>query len=117
MFDGNMTYHHSGRAPVYAPNSFGRESSNWQGQPAEGWESDGEMVRQAYTLRADDDDFGQAGILVREVFDDAQRDRLVETVTGALGGVTGEVLERAIWYWTSIDEGVGSRIAANVRNR
>lgn len=117
MFDGNMTYHHSGHAPVYAPNSFGRESATGQGAPAEGWESDGEMVRQAYTLRADDDDFTQAGVLVREVFDDAARDRLVETVTGALGGVTGEVLERAIWYWTSIDEGVGSRIAANVRNR
>jgi catalase len=54
------------------------------------------MVRAAYTLRAEDDDFGQAGTLVREVFDDAARDRLVETVTGALTGVTGEVLARAI---------------------
>ena len=75
------------------------------------------MVRAAYTLRAEDDDFGQAGTLVREVFDDAARDRLVETVTGALTGVTGEVLARAIWYWTSIDPTVGGRIEAAVNAR
>ena len=73
-------------------------------------------MRAAYTLRSEDVDFGQAGTLVREVFDDAGRDRLVATVTGALGGVTGEVLDRAIWYWKSIDEGVGSRIEANVKS-
>jgi hypothetical protein len=63
--------------------------SDWQGTPAETWEADGDMVRAAYTLRAEDDDFGQAGTLVREVFDDAARDRLVETVTGALSGRHG----------------------------
>ena len=116
MFDGQMAYFHSGTAPVYAPNSFGRPYSDWQGTPAESWEADGDLVRAAYTLRGEDDDFGQAGTLVREVFDDAGRDRLVATVTGALGGVTGEVLDRAIWYWKSIDEGVGSRIEANVKS-
>ena len=54
--------------------------------------------------------------MVREVFDDAQRDRLVDQVSGSLlGGVRGEVLERALQYWTSIDEGVGKRIADKVR--
>ena len=88
MFDGNQAYHHSGTAPVYAPNSLGRESAQeFQGTVPEGWEADGEMVRQAYALHAEDDDFGQAGTLVREVFDDAARDRLVDTVSGALTGV------------------------------
>ena len=73
MFDGQMTYQHSGNAPVYAPNSGGRPWADETGAVADGWEADGEMVRSAYTLRADDDDFGQPGILVREVFDDAQR--------------------------------------------
>ena len=36
------------------------------------WMSDGDMVRQAYTLREDDDDWSQAGALVREVMDDVQ---------------------------------------------
>ncbi len=38
--------------------------------------ADGDMVRTAYTLRPEDDDWGQAGTLVREVLDDAARDRL-----------------------------------------
>ena len=116
MFDGNQACHHSGTAPVYAPNSLGREYSDWQGTTAEGWEADGEMVRQAYALRSDDDDFGQAGTMVREVFDDAARDRLVETLTGGLSGIKRqEVLERAFWYWKSVDEGIGTRVEQAVR--
>jgi catalase len=53
---------------------------------------------------------------VREVFSDAQRDRLVETVAGSLlGGVRSPVLERAVDYWKSIDANVGSRIEECVR--
>lgn len=74
------------------------------------------MVRQAYALHAEDDDFGQAGTLVREVFDDAARDRLVETLTGALGGIVRqEVYERAIWYWKSVDETIGTRVDEAVK--
>src|SRR5690606_19081887 len=115
LFDGNMAYLHSGKAPVYAPNSAGRSWSDETGAVHDGWESDGEMVRSAYTLRADDDDFSQAGILVRQVFDDAQRAGLVDTVAGALNGVTGEVLERAFQYWKSVDPVVGTRIERKVR--
>jgi catalase len=42
------------------------------------------MVRTAYTLRAEDDDWGQARTLVREVMDDAERERLVGNVVGHL---------------------------------
>ena len=88
MFDGQMAYQHSGNAPVYAPNSGGRTWADDTGPVADGWEADGEMVRSAYTLRAEDDDFTQPGILVREVFNDAQRTKLVDQVAGSLlGGV------------------------------
>jgi catalase len=84
---------------------------------ADGWEADGEMVRSAYTLRPDDDDFSQPGTLVREVFSDAERDGLVETVAGALlGGVRSPVLERAFAYWKSVDPDVGRRIEEKVRS-
>ncbi|HZK05465.1 MAG TPA: catalase [Actinomycetaceae bacterium] len=116
MIDGNMAYHHSGGQPVYAPNSKGRPWADEQGATAEGWEADGELVRQAYTLREEDDDFGQAGTLVRKVFDDAARDRLVETLTGQLSGVSPEVFARAIWYWKSVDETIGFRVEAAVRD-
>ena len=54
--------------------------------------------------------------LVRDVFDAAQRERLVDTVSGALlGGVHGEVLDRAFWYWKSIDPETGARLEEKVR--
>src|SRR5690606_37050035 len=116
MFDGQMAYDHSGSQPVYAPNSHGRAWADNTGKMEDGWETDGDMVRSAYTLHADDDDFGQPGALVREVFDDEQRSRLVETVAGSLlGGVRSPVLERAFEYWKSIDLDVGQRIEEKVR--
>src|SRR5690606_42061565 len=94
LFDGNMAYEHSGKQPVYAPNSGGRPWADQTGAVDDGWEADGAFVREACSLRADDDDISPPGILVREVFDDAQRDRLVDTVAGALlGGVRSPVLE------------------------
>ena len=116
MFDGPMAYQHSGDAPVHATNSGGRPWADTTGIAEDGWEADGEMVRAAYTLRAGDDDFGQPGTLVREVFDDAQRDALVEQVAGSLlGGVRSPVLERAFDYWKRIDADVGRRIEEKVR--
>jgi catalase len=116
MFDGQMAYHHSGNESVYAPNSGGRPWADETGRVEDGWEADGEMVRSAYTLRAEDDDFGQPGTLVRDVFDDAQRDALVDQVAGSLlGGVRSPVLERAFEYWKNIDADVGQRIEQKVR--
>src|SRR5690606_32801283 len=74
QFDGPMPFLHSGSAATYAPNSEGRSWSDETGPVHDGWEADGAMVRSAYTLRPDDDDFSQPGALVREVMDDAQRD-------------------------------------------
>jgi catalase len=75
------------------------------------------MVRAAYTLRRDDDDWGQAGTMVHEVLDDAARDRLVANVTGhLLNGVTEPVLQRAFQYWKNVDETLGDRIEKGVRD-
>ncbi|MEM5300007.1 catalase [Burkholderia sp. JPY481] len=116
MFDGHMNFEHSGRAPTYAPNTAGRPWADDTGAAADSWESDGDFVRSAYSLRQDDDDFSQAGHLVREVFDDVQRQRLVETVSGALlGGVRSPVLENAFDYWKKIDADIGRRIEEAVQ--
>src|SRR3546814_10044231 len=88
MMDGPMNYHHTGAAPVYVPNSAGRPWADETGPVDDGWEADGEMVRSAYTMRGNDDDFTQPGILVRDVFDVTQRAGLVDQVAGSLlGGV------------------------------
>jgi catalase len=99
--------------PVYAPNSKGGPTADGKRYPeVEVWKASGEFVRAAYTLRKDDDDWGQAGTLVREVMDDAARDRLVSNVVGALkSGVSEPVLERAFEYWRNIDKEIGDRIA------
>jgi catalase len=116
MFDGQMAYHHSGAAPVYVPNSGDRSWADTTGPVAESWEADGDMVRSAYTLRSNDDDFGQPGALVRDVFDEGQRTKLVEQVAGSLlGGVREPVLSRAFQYWKNIDAEVGARIEKKVR--
>jgi catalase len=114
--DGAMRYH-TVSDPVYAPNSKGGPKADTEryGEPA-GWHTDGDMVRTAYTLRAEDDDWGQAGTLVRDVFDDAERERLVNNIVGhLLGGVTEPVLHRAYEYWRNVDKDLGDRVEKGVR--
>ncbi len=105
--------------PVYAPNSKGGPEANGMGYPeAATWNASGEFIRAAYTKRKDDDDFGQAGTLVRKVMDDDQRDRLVSNVVGHLkDGVSEPVLERALEYWRNIDRETGDRIAEGMRKK
>ncbi|WP_120004898.1 catalase [Nesterenkonia muleiensis] len=112
--EGAMQYHHSGDAAVYAPNSYGRSYQDAQGPVDNGWEADGELIRSAYTLHPEDDDFGQAHQLVRSVYTEDQRDRLVETVVGMLiGSVEEPVLSRVFQYWKNIDHEVGERIESS----
>ncbi len=114
-FDGAMRFEHSGDAPTYAPNSEGRGYADLTGPAEDGWETDGAMVRSASELRAEDDDFGQAGTLVREVWNDEQREEFVQNVAGhLLGGVHGDVLQRAFEYWKNVDAECGARIEALV---
>jgi catalase len=115
--DGAMRIHNVSD-PVYAPNSQGGPQADTAryGEPA-GWHTSGEMVHAAYTKRRDDDDFGQAGTLVREVMDDAARARLVSNVAGHLSnGVTEPILQRAFEYWRNIDREIGDRIEKAVRS-
>ncbi|MFY9806803.1 MAG: catalase-related domain-containing protein, partial [Pseudonocardiaceae bacterium] len=75
-----------------------------------------DMVHAAYTLHVEDDDWGQAGTLVREVLDDAARGRLVDNVVGhLLNAVTEPVLQRAFEYWRNVDKGLGDQIEQGVR--
>ncbi len=66
--------------PVYAPNSYGGPKADPALTDDGGlWYADGDMVRAAYTPHAEDDDWVQAGTLVRDVLDDAGRERLTTT--------------------------------------
>ena len=104
--------------PVYAPNSKGGPAADtWHYRP-DYWFTDGDLVRSAYTLHEQDDDRGQAGTMVRQVLDDAARDRLVSNVVGHLfEGVTEPVLARAFDYWRNVDKDLGNKIGSGVRRR
>jgi catalase len=102
--------------PVYAPNSKGGPQADPAMTAEPLWPADGDMVRTAYTLRPDDDDWGQAGNMVRTVLDNAARDRLVNNIVGhLLNGVTEPVLERAFEYWRNVDTELGDRVEKGVR--
>ena len=101
--------------PVYAPNSLGSPAADPTRTEEGGWHADGDFVYSAYTLRKDDDDFGQAGTLIRKVFDDGQRDRLVDTLVGQYNALTRpQVKERFLWYWNSIDKATVDHIKARI---
>jgi catalase len=104
--------------PVYAPNSYGGPKADpSQTDDAGLWAADGDMVRQAYTLRADDDDWGQAGTMVREVLNDEQRERLANNIIGhATDGVTPAVQARVIEYWNNVDKDLGAKVAAGIQS-
>lgn len=102
--------------PVYAPNSKGGPQADPETYPhVEKWSASGEFIHAAYTLREEDDDWGQPGTLVRKVMDDDARARLVSNVVGHLSnGVSEPVLKRALEYWRNVDRDVGDRIAEGV---
>lgn len=102
--------------PVYAPNSYdGPEADATLTDRAGLWRAEGDMVRAAYTLRADDDDWGQAGALVREVMDQSARDRLASNIVAHLSdGVSARVLERALAYWHNVDPQLADAVATDL---
>lgn len=116
--DGAMRFDfQKSEVPVYAPNSLGGAHADPQvAGDTGGWESDGELVRSASTLHAEDDDFGQARTLYSEVLDDDARDRLVANIVGHVSKVTRpELLERVFEYWTNVHPELGMRVRAGVR--
>ncbi|MFI7116778.1 catalase [Amycolatopsis sp. NPDC049868] len=111
--DGAMRYHNPGD-PVYAPNSYGgpHASAEIAAETASGYGVEDEVIRSAYKLHAEDDDFGQPGTLVRDVMDDAQRERLADNIIGhASNDVSRPVLERVFEYWRNVDKDLGDKVA------
>ena len=115
--DGPMRYQNAGD-PVYAPNSYGGPAADTArfGEAA-GWEaSSSEMARSAYVQHAEDDDWTQPGTMVREVLDDAARERLVNNIVGhLLNAVSEPVLQRAFEYWRNVDKNLGDKVEVGVR--
>lgn len=123
---GNMEYlFNPASAPVYTPNRFDKGAGYLDdGQSSSSGVSYGQagdlfvnpdphgtdLVRAAYIQHSEDGDFVQAGILYREVLDDAAKERLADNISGAMVGVSPETEERCYWYWTQVDPQLGARV-------
>jgi catalase len=113
--DGAMTYRHNGDQPVYAPNSYGgpvadpsKELPTWQVEAAE-------LGRYPVTPHADDDDFVQPGALYRDVMSDTDREHLATNIIAHAGdGVSPEMQQRVVGYWTNVDAQLGAQVAAGL---
>jgi catalase len=112
-----MTYINKGDQPVYAPNSKGGPVADGENGADLSWEVEGgELGRYENPMHREDEDFGQAGTLVREVMDDDQRSALVENIVGhASAEVTGETQDRVVAYWSNVDQGIGKRVASGLK--
>ncbi|GAA1603800.1 catalase [Leucobacter chromiireducens] len=112
MHEGNMRYHfNSAQHRTYTPNSYGAAGGP-VADPLAGvegsWESDGELVRSAYALRSEDDDFGQAGTLYRDVFSAESKATFHDVLNGQAHAITvPEIRERFFQYWTNVDAELG----------
>ena len=111
--DGSMRYRHNGTQPVYAPNSYGGPQADPQRYPEPSWFASGEIMRSAYTLHAEDNDFVQAGNLYRDVMTETDREHLVNNIVGHMSqGVERFIQERAVnSYWYPVDPDLGTRVA------
>lgn len=112
--DGPMRFDfQKSEVPVYAPNTTGGAHADpARAAESTGWETDGELTRAAATLHPEDDDFGQAGTLYREVLDDDAKARLVANIAGHVSKVTRpELRERVLQYWANVDTSLAQRVA------
>ena len=114
--DGAMRYRWSSD-PVYAPNSYGGPKADPEHYRDPSYHVAGEIVRSAYVAHREDDDFGQAGTLYRQVMSDTDRDHLVANIVGhASADVEPDVQARVVEYWRQVDPDLGARVAKGLSN-
>jgi catalase len=109
--DGAMRYQHAGDQPVYAPNSFGGPAAEPARFPDPSWNVSGEIVRTAYTLHSEDDDYGQPGTLVRNVLSETDRAHLAHNIAEHLRPVEPAIQARSLEHWRKVDQQLGDRVA------
>jgi catalase len=110
--DGAMRYSNPGD-PVYAPNSAGGPVADPELWTGESYQVAGEIIRSAYTLHAEDDDFGQPRTLWENVLTETDRAHLVSNITGHASApeVTDDMKKRVVEYWTNVHPELGAAVA------
>jgi catalase len=114
--DAAMTYRNPGNQPVYAPNSYGGPAADPSRAPGVNWSVEmAEIGRYANAKHEDDNDFVQAGALVRDVMNDADRANLTSNILDhASDHVSTDVQYRVVAYWHNVDTTLGENVATGL---
>ena len=115
--DGHMAFENPGDRPVYAPNTIGGPQADVESAGDLTWSvGSAEVGRYANAKHPEDDDFTQAGTLVREVMGDSEREALADNIVGHASDedVSGAMKERVVAYWARVDESLGAKVAAGI---
>ena len=109
--DGAMRYDNPGD-PVYAPNTAGGPAADPQLWHGDTYHVSGEIIRTAYTLHSDDDDFSQPRALWENVLTDTDRDHLVTNICAHASApeVTSDMKTRVVEYWRNIHPELGAQV-------
>jgi catalase len=113
--DGSMRQVNPGD-PVYAPNSAGGPAADpglWTG---ENYGIAGEIIRAAYTLHAQDDDFGQPRTLWEKALTETEREHLIANIAAHAGTpeVTADMRKRVIEYWANVHADIGAGLSESI---
>ncbi|MEV8636089.1 catalase [Streptosporangium sp. NPDC051023] len=110
--DGQMTFVNPAD-PVYAPNTVGGPVADPALFKGEDYHVSGEIIRSAYTLHSEDDDYVQPRALWENVLSDTDRSHLVSNIVGHASApeVTAETKKRVVEYWTNIHKDLGQGVA------
>ncbi len=94
--------------PNYFPNSVPGSPQPDPSYAEPAWHL-GEVTVDRYDARKDHDDYTQAGDLFRLMSED-EKDRLANTIAGAMQGVRQEVIDRQLEHFDKADEDYGRRV-------
>ncbi|MDP9863560.1 MULTISPECIES: catalase [Streptosporangium] len=110
--DGQMAFVNPAD-PVYAPNTVGGPAADPALYEGENYQVSGEIIRSAYTLHREDDDYVQPRALWENVLSETDRAHLVSNVVGHASApeVTAEMKKRVVEYWTNIHKDLGQGVA------
>jgi catalase len=110
--DGAMRYENYGD-PVYAPNTVGGPQADPSLYEGESYGVTGEIVRAAYTLHSEDDDYGQPRALYENVLSATERANLAGNIVGHASRpeVTNEMKTRVVEYWRNVAKELGDDVA------
>ncbi|MFI6293805.1 catalase [Nonomuraea sp. NPDC050790] len=111
-FDGPMTFRNMSD-PVYAPNSMNGPAADPAPYAGSDYHVTGEIIRSAYTLHAEDDDYGQPRALWENVLSPTDREHLVSNIVGHASApeVTAETKKRVVEYWSNVHKDLGQGVS------